>query len=117
MIQTNETIAKGSVTGVFSELNEYRSSIRTVSDQYSHICVELIQIRIYKSVSDPLPECFVFFFFGSETDFSRMFGCVTSADFRRCLPPSPTMLSVCTKDELGAMTPLSLLLARSSMIC
>ena len=38
--------------------------------------------------SVPLPKCFVVFF-GSESDSSRIFRCVTSADFRRCgLPRS-----------------------------
>ena len=70
---------KGSVTGVFSELNEYRSSIKTVSDQYSHICIRpvrvgLIQIRIYKSVSDPLPNvllCWVFRIWVPSADFPQ----------------------------------------------
>ena len=61
-------------------LNQYRSSIRTVSDQYTHICIrpvwiaclravfaELIQScrtdtdPIYSSVSDPLPKSSVVF--------------------------------------------------------
>ena len=75
-----------SVTGVFSELNQYRSSIRTVSDQYAHICIrpvrtaclravfaELIQScrtdtdPIYSSVSDPLPKSSVAFL-GTDLD-------------------------------------------------
>ena len=77
---------KSSVTGVFSELNQYRSSIRTVSDQYAHICIrpvrtaclravfaELIQScrtdtdPIYSSVSDPLPKSSVAFL-GTDLD-------------------------------------------------
>ena len=73
-------------TGVFSELNQYRSSIRTVSDQYAHICIrpvrtaclravfaELIQScrtdtdPIYSSVSDPLPKSSVAFL-GTDLD-------------------------------------------------
>ena len=79
-------LPKSSVTGVFSELNQYRSSIRTVSDQYAHICIrpvrtaclravfaELIQScrtdtdPIYSSVSDPLPKSYVAFL-GTDLD-------------------------------------------------
>ena len=35
---------RSSVTGVFSELNQYCSSIRTVSDQYAHTCIRPVRI-------------------------------------------------------------------------
>ena len=79
-------LPKSSVTGVFSELNQYRSSIRTVSDQYACICVrpvwiaclravfvELIQScrtdtdPIYSSISDPLLKSSVAFL-GTDLD-------------------------------------------------
>ena len=36
---------KISSTDVFSELNQYRSSVRTVSDQYAAISIKLASIR------------------------------------------------------------------------
>ena len=101
---------KGSVTGVSSKLNEYRSSIKTVSDQYSHICIRpvrvgLIQIRIYKSVSDPLPNVSLCWVFRIWVPLSCENGASRQPIFPngKCLPR--TML--CTNDERGAMTPLS----------
>ena len=65
------------VTGIFSELNQHCSSIRTVSDQYAHICIRPVCLRavfvkliqscrtdtdpIYCSMSDPLPKSSVAF--------------------------------------------------------
>ena len=37
------------VTGVFLELNQYRSSIRTVSDQYAHICIRPVRIACLRA--------------------------------------------------------------------
>ena len=80
------SLPKSSVMGVFSELNQYRSSIGAVSDPYAHICirpvwiaclkavfVELIQScrtdtdTIYSSLSDLLPKSFVAFL-GTDLD-------------------------------------------------
>ena len=41
-------LPKSSVMGVFSELNQYRSSIGTVSDQYAHI--RPVQIACLRAV-------------------------------------------------------------------
>ena len=43
-------LSKSSVTGVFSELNQYHSSIKTVSDQYTHICIRPVQIACLRVV-------------------------------------------------------------------
>ena len=76
------SLPKSFVTDVFSELNQYRTSIGAVSDQYAHIfCIRskwhvfvaLIQRcrtdtdTIYSSVSDPLPKSSIAFL-GTDLD-------------------------------------------------
>ena len=38
------SLPKSSVTDIFSELNQNRSSIGAVSDQYTHICIRPVRI-------------------------------------------------------------------------
>ena len=43
-------LPNSSVTGIFLELNQYYSSIKTVSDQYAHICIRPVQIACLRAV-------------------------------------------------------------------